>query len=84
LTPNGEVSGSKWILDRAHRGFDGRSQVMPLVQVFEIMPAPLGCPDLLVCESEQAAQVSFLRLGAAAYILMERTSCTNLRGKTSL
>ena len=84
LTPHGKFSGSERMLDGADRGFDGRSQILSLVQVFEIVSAPLGCPDLFGRESEQVARVSFLRLVAAMSIQVERTYRTDFRVKTSL
>ena len=55
LTPYGKFSGTERMLDGAHRGFDGRSQILSLVQMFEIMFTPLSCPDLFGRESEQVA-----------------------------
>jgi hypothetical protein len=34
------------MLNRANRSFDGRTQILSVIQVFEAMPAALGCPDL--------------------------------------
>ena len=84
MAPNGKFSSPERMLDGADRGFDGRTQVLTLVQMFAILPAPLSCPDLFGRECKQVARVSFLRLSTTASILMERTGCTNLRVKTSL